>query len=251
MSNNQENDNEKKGFTIIEVMLVLAISGLMLIGVLGGTFDSIRVQRYNDSLNGFAESLRKVYNEVLNPRSNAGENGGASNQAIYGQIVVFGLDGQGDKFYNATLVGKVEPPKKEDKDFIRLLAQQDITINCDTITEHVMTWGSKVFRNTNQQFIGTVVIARSPLSGVVHTAVGTGLEFDIKTVGRCESNKAGERFTNQIKNNPGEFKTTSDVNFCINSDDAPVSRAVRLSADGSNTSAVNILNETDSLSVGC
>lgn len=55
-----EKQSAQKGFTIIEVMLVLAISALILLGALGGTYSSIRAQRYNDSVRAFAESLRQV-----------------------------------------------------------------------------------------------------------------------------------------------------------------------------------------------
>ena len=40
----------RKGFTIIEVMLFLALSGLLLVGVLGGLGDNISRQRYNDAV---------------------------------------------------------------------------------------------------------------------------------------------------------------------------------------------------------
>ena len=58
---------EKKGFTILEVMLFLAITGLMLIGVIGGTYSAIASQRYTDSVRSFAEFLRQTYAEVISP----------------------------------------------------------------------------------------------------------------------------------------------------------------------------------------
>ena len=59
----------KQGFTIIEVMLVLAITGLMLVGVIAGTYSSIATQRYNDSVRSFSEFLREIYAEVISPQS--------------------------------------------------------------------------------------------------------------------------------------------------------------------------------------
>lgn len=60
---------DKSGFTIIEVMLVLGLTGMLLIGLLGGTFASIASRRYSDSVRSFAEYLRQEYSEVLSPES--------------------------------------------------------------------------------------------------------------------------------------------------------------------------------------
>jgi prepilin-type N-terminal cleavage/methylation domain-containing protein len=57
-----------KGFTIIEVMIFLAISGLLLVGVLIGTGTTIARQRYNDAVQSFAEFLRQQYSFVINPQ---------------------------------------------------------------------------------------------------------------------------------------------------------------------------------------
>lgn len=76
----------EKGFTVIEVMLVLAITGLLFVGIVGSSFGSIQFQRYEDSVNSFAESLRNIYNEVLNPRS---DQGGHSDTAMYGKMITY------------------------------------------------------------------------------------------------------------------------------------------------------------------
>ena len=47
---------ERQGFTMLEVTLVLALTGLLLIGLLGGTAAAIQTQRYNDSVRSYAES---------------------------------------------------------------------------------------------------------------------------------------------------------------------------------------------------
>lgn len=55
-----------RGFTIIEVTLVLAISSLIIVGVMMGTSGSIARQRYNDSVNDIVDYLRSTYSEVIN-----------------------------------------------------------------------------------------------------------------------------------------------------------------------------------------
>ncbi len=55
-----------KGFTMIEVSIVLAVTGLMLVGILGGINIRVAAQRYDDSLHSLEDFLRSVYSEVIN-----------------------------------------------------------------------------------------------------------------------------------------------------------------------------------------
>jgi len=57
-----------KGFTIIEVMIFLAISGALLVGVIVGTSATIARQRYNDAVESFAEFMRRQYSVVISPQ---------------------------------------------------------------------------------------------------------------------------------------------------------------------------------------
>lgn len=57
---------QRKGFTIIEVMLFLAISGFLLVGILAGTGAGIARQRYTDSVQHVAQVLREQYSAVVN-----------------------------------------------------------------------------------------------------------------------------------------------------------------------------------------
>lgn len=54
-------DNFRRGFTIIEIMLFLAISGMLLAGVLIGIGDNIARQRYNEAVEDIADVLRNQY----------------------------------------------------------------------------------------------------------------------------------------------------------------------------------------------
>ena len=56
----------RAGFTIIEVMLFLAISGFLLVGILAGTGAGIARQRYNDSVQNVAQILREQYSAAIN-----------------------------------------------------------------------------------------------------------------------------------------------------------------------------------------
>ena len=126
------------GFTIIEVMLFLAISGLLFVGIIAGTSMSISRQRYNDSVQDFTQFLREQYSSVTNIRiaerssdsicygvdpGTAVEDGSISDEEIfgstvanntgrgrtdclvYGIMVTFGLD-NGNRIQISPLIGK-------------------------------------------------------------------------------------------------------------------------------------------------
>ena len=67
-----ENFTMKKAFTIIEVILVLGISGLMLATMLVGWNASIEKQRYNDSVNTFKSDIQGVFSDVENQTNDKG-----------------------------------------------------------------------------------------------------------------------------------------------------------------------------------
>jgi len=54
------------GFTIIEVMIFLAISGVLIIGIIAGSGVTVARHRYNDSVQDFAQLLREQYSSVIN-----------------------------------------------------------------------------------------------------------------------------------------------------------------------------------------
>ena len=251
----------KAGFTIIEVMLFLAISGLLLIGVLGGTYSSIATQRYNDSVRGFSEFLRQTYAEVLSPES-LGSNstsdktlGNSNDQAIYGKILVFGLeedsDDQDANVYTATLVGDPTIPTSSGT-FIWELGQVDAELFCGTddnshessVSTYRPLWGAKIQNDNDRPFEGTVIIARSPTSGTVHT-VYTEEKINIKENCRPGSTTASSNLQIAIKNRPGTF-VMEDIDFCIKSQNSRIIRDIRLEGDGHNTSAINLLSADDS-----
>ena len=58
------------GFTIIETMLFLGITGLMVMSILAGAGRSINVQRYHDSINSLQSFLQQQYSDVTNTINN-------------------------------------------------------------------------------------------------------------------------------------------------------------------------------------
>ncbi len=56
----------QKGFTIIETMLFLGITGLLVMGILVGTGAAINIQRYRDSVSSLKSVLQQQYTNVSN-----------------------------------------------------------------------------------------------------------------------------------------------------------------------------------------
>lgn len=261
----------KDGYTIIEVMLVLALTGLLLVGVIGGTYSSIAAQRYSDSVRSFAEYLRSVYNAVLSPESFGA--GNSSSYAILGKVVVFGLD-PSDKssIYSATLVGKTDIPSTAEEDFITELSNADAQIYCgqpsglsagQPTSREVfqIPWEAELTRVKDdsipiptsaatvlgEDFSGTVIIARSPISGTVHTVYANktyNLKDQCSASDSAAANALHHDFNDGISN-PGDLFKYETVGFCVKSSNSRLYREVRIANDGRNTSAISILNVDD------
>lgn len=276
---------ERAGFTLLEVTLVLALTGLLLIGLLGGTATAIKAQRYNDSVRSFAEYLRTAYSEVINPESlgsgnssNQADVEGGGNFAIYGKVLVFGYNyGAGTSnesanrsVYSATLIGDANVPSITVRGFINELAEVHAELFCgkriddversSTLAHYEPTWQADLMEvndpthnpplSVEDRFHGTVIIARSPSSGAIHT-IFTEQTYDLRDGCKSLSDSyAGQNFKNDLaafSQNPATASVkfvTEPVGFCIKSDNVSADnyREVRIAEDGRNTSAISILN---------
>lgn len=263
----RQSQKSKKGFTIIEVMLVLAITGLMLIGVLGSTYISINSQRYNDSLRNFAEYMRSIYAEVLSPSSITEDPdaaiGNSSDYAILGKVLVFGVNG-GDTVYSATLVGSANIQNRSDDDFLANITNVDennTSVFCgnlaagqpSSVQSYTPLWEAGLAQANDvptgahyaDQFEGTMIIARTPTSATVHTAFAPGKIYDFSG-SNCTA--ANASFQNDLTTQHNGFDTfyrmDEPVGICVTSESIRVHREVRIAADGRNESAV-WLRQTD------
>lgn len=90
----------RQGFTIIEVMLFLAVSGFLLVGIIASTGNSLANQRYKDAVQDFADTLRQQYAYVSETEVATRESGNDS--VCYGlvsQNITVAADGQLDSFF--------------------------------------------------------------------------------------------------------------------------------------------------------
>lgn len=265
----------KEGFTLVEVMLALGIAGLLLIGVMSGTYSSIKTQRYNDALRSFAEYMRTVYSEVISPQSLGF--GNSKNQAILGKVLVFGENADDSTVYSATIVGKADIPIKVSttETFLDSLAKDEYEIalfcgkpgneedswNNSTVSSYVPLWQAEL-RQANDptlgtsfqnKFKGTMIIARALTSATVHTAFLENVTYDLENGCTKINNSASSQFRNDLKDysKRSQYEETLDrenyigTGICVKTAESAVSREVRIAADGRNTSAVHIMDDNE------
>lgn len=94
MYNKNMHKRERKGFTIIEVSLFLALTGFMFVGLAVGTSANIARQRYNNAVQDFAEFLRSVYSSVINVENDATSIGTGMRDNLGNHLTACSLSGQ-------------------------------------------------------------------------------------------------------------------------------------------------------------
>ena len=223
---------QSQGFTIIEVSLFLALTGVVMLGALG-IFSNIKQQRYNDSVQNFAEYLRGIYSQVENVENsgtNCGCTTGTSNTccgqtktAIYGKVVIV----SGDDISSYTVLGGAHVSSKL-FEFKSALGSSGANITFDTSSKlsYSPLWQAsvKLKEKDSDNFNGSILIARSPNSGVIHTYFSKDI---------AASNGLSDWLNGA---------NVQDVNFCVYSeDDGGYPRNVRITRDAHNASGVQLI----------
>lgn len=265
----------RSGFTLIEVSLFLAISGLLLLGIIGGTQSSISAQRAKDSVQNFVEFLKTTYSEVSNPQS---PGDGRSDKAIYGRLISFGqhtsLTGEKipdyeQRIYVYDVVGHSSGQIGTGAVANALVGvganvvivergnnPADIkSVNfAGNVKEYIPTWGAAIDGTTNgEPYTGMILIVRHPKSGTISTLVSTTVvEFNQEVNNAINSGNYGgidTMLTNVLKDTGENGFKTELVSFCVNTSGvglkADIRRNVQIISNARNGSGVNLLNQDD------
>lgn len=185
------------GFTIIETMLFLAVTAVLVVGVLAGTGVSINNQRYKDSVYSLQSYLQKQLSEVVSTSNDSpllggsqkyscsssavvtiagvGEPKGQSNCLILGKLITASpTTGETSQLVSRTVVGypKATTTSSDDTTVFQsyyIRAIQDSVIVGDTYS---IEW-SNVLKTPsvggNSKF--SILIIKSPASGIIRTYI--------------------------------------------------------------------------------
>lgn len=243
----------RSGFTLIEVSLFLAITGLLFMGIAVGVQNSIYQQRYNDSVQSFADFLRNIYSEVTNVQSLGG---GQSEKAIYGKLITFGektnlaggsSDGRSAFVYD--VIGNIGDGAGTGTaiDLLREL-KANVVIKKDAayevvgvVEEYRTKWEAEIQKtDSNDPYKGTILVVRHPKSGTVYTYTSsTVIEVNdkLKNLDASIENLLVSKLTTT------NFKAVQ-VDFCIAAAGEGVNslrRDVRIVKNARNASGVEIV----------
>ena len=235
----------RRGFTLIEVSFFLAISGLLFVGIAVGVQNSVYRQRYNDSVQSFAEFLRGVYAEVLNVQSS--DSGGRTNRAIYGKLVTFGEnaesgdDSNRNTAYVYDVAGKATTEISNGGIIGILGALEAGVVDGDNnfmgiVESYTPKWEAKIEKTDAFTTLkGSLLVVRHPRSGTVHTFYA-------------------EDFAPKIFSNPGnggEFRSnlsnfkSEQVDFCIATADQTSGHRmdVRIKAGATGAAGIEVIDD--------
>jgi type II secretory pathway pseudopilin PulG len=238
------------GFTIIEVMLFLAVTGALAVAILVGAGVSIGQQRYRDSVNSLKSFVQTQYNEVTNVvndrdknwtcdangnvvsnQTGDGEPRGTSDCVILGRFIT--VDETGTKLSSSNVIGYRHPnATTAGSDIAELRTNYDLTLSPINPETTEISWGAQVVQSkTTTPMPISMLILRSPLSGSVMTFTQDGVQTNV---------------ANMIV----VANTTGEKNLCVNAEVGSFvgkRLAVQISAYATNQGAVQIPPESASL----
>lgn len=253
----------KSGFTLVEVSLFLVITAAVFVSVAVGTQNSIFQQRYNDSIQNFAEFLRMAYSQVTNVQN---EGTGRSDKAIYGKLIVFREDSGRNKITSYNVIGGIG-----DIGSGRVLAQLE-SLGANVVMEkdgegysavgfvedYTPRWASQIQTTSGWEddkydiFIGAVLIVRHPKSGTVYTyKTKDSVDSDLMDIdGYLDDLNAGLTAESLLSGSLEDKFEMGDVDFCVNpngADRSNLRKDIRIVAGARNASGVEIVSDGEDL----
>lgn len=186
------------GFTIIEVMLFLAVTGALAVGILVGAGVSIGQQRYRDSVNTLKSFIQTQYSEVTNvvndrdqtwtcnstgnvtsgPLGN-GQPRGTGDCVLLGRFIT--VDATGTKLTASNVVGYRNPSATTaSSDILEL--QTNYILGVSPISQDTtdVSWNARIVKpKTTTPNPVSMLIIRSPLSGSVMTFTANGVQTNL------------------------------------------------------------------------
>lgn len=179
----------KAGFTIIETMLFLGITGLLAMGVLAGTGTALNTQRYRDSVSSLKSILQQQYSDVANVNNNLSNNWTCDSSGL-SEVSVSGAStplGRSDCVILGRFITTSNGSDLSIKDVIGYIGSESVSglNDIDALKEYTkakvstleteiysIEWGSSVVpQKSNIGMNFSILILRSPASGTIRTFI--------------------------------------------------------------------------------
>jgi type II secretory pathway pseudopilin PulG len=173
------------GFTIVEVMLFLGITGLIMAFMLNGVGSQLNERRYQDATNSLVSFMQNQYNLVANVNNSRAKGvsfgscdtshvAGTSDCTVVGRILHAGsLDGDTQQITSSWVIATKDVAALIDS--VHVLQDAELVAATDVDTYDV-AWGTKLVKAADhtQPLSLTVLIVRIPTTGIVHTYINPG-----------------------------------------------------------------------------
>lgn len=186
----------QNGFTIIEVMLFLAITGMLAAAILVGSGVAIGQQRYRDSVSSLQSYIQQQYNKVINVTNDrdkswtcdsngivtqtdtpsAGEARGTTDCVMLGRLMT--VDETGTSLKSAVVVGYRSPGAvTQTNDIAELTTNYKLGTAPIDQDDSSVNWGAQIVKpKTTAPMPLSILVIRSPLSGAMMTFVKEGVQ---------------------------------------------------------------------------
>ena len=180
-----------RGFSLIEVILFLGITGLIMAVLLVGVGAGLNQQKYRDAVNGFMSHVQDQYNRVTNVSNSRppttvcsggmvvedgtpGPAAGMSNCTIVGRVLHSRSDGSGiDEAQVISTVDSTTLPVNATDSDIQVLRDANLVASPE-VEDYAPSWGtSLVEASSGNVATFSILVVRMPTSGVIHTYVSS------------------------------------------------------------------------------
>jgi type II secretory pathway pseudopilin PulG len=180
-------NQKQRGFTIIELILFLGITGAMFAALMIGVNTSIAQQRYKESVTSYRALLEQQYAEVSHPRNdrdnkwtcsddggvqqapNGGDARGTSNCVLLGRYIE--IKANGTAVETGDVIGVQPLGNVTLTDDIAALIAYTPRLSPITPETRDVEWDSTLQTTAQRPSSASYLILRSPLSGLVRTFV--------------------------------------------------------------------------------
>lgn len=174
-----------KGFTIIESVLFLGVTGLIMAVLLAGVGGTLNRERYKDAVSSFQDYVQGQYNLVSNvnnsrPNNEVCQGGqivtgvtsdsgrGTSDCTIVGRVIH--STANGDKVTSTQVYATVDASALTGSNDAAILNSAQLTASPNEDT-YAMAWGTKLVKPRPDDSVRafSILIVRMPTSGLIHT----------------------------------------------------------------------------------